>query len=60
VQVDPTKPKLKPPRTKRLKLKFEVFLSSSAFKFYLRRYTSEADKMASMAGAYTRSRFSST
>ena len=38
VQVDPIKPKLKPPRTKRLKLKCDVLLSKSAFKSNLRRY----------------------
>jgi hypothetical protein len=39
VQVDPIKPKLKPPGTKRLKLECDVLLSTSAFKFNLRRYT---------------------
>ena len=38
VQVDPTKPKLKPPRTKHLKLKCDTLLQTSAFKFNLRRY----------------------
>jgi len=38
VQVDPIKPKLKPPGTKRLKLKCDILLSTSAFKFNLRRY----------------------
>jgi len=38
VQVDPMKPKMKPPGTKRLKLKWEILLSISAFKFNLRRY----------------------
>jgi len=37
-QVDPIKPKLKPPGTKRLKLDCDVRLSTSAFKFILRRY----------------------
>jgi len=32
------KPKLKPPGTKRLELKCDVLLSTSAFKFDLRRY----------------------
>jgi hypothetical protein len=32
-------PKLKPPGTKRLKLKCDILLSNSAFKFNLRRYT---------------------
>jgi len=38
VQVDPIKPLLKPPGTKRLKLKCDVLLSNLAFKFNLRRY----------------------
>jgi len=32
-------PKLKPPGTKRLKLKCDTLLSTSAFKFKLRRYS---------------------
>jgi len=39
VQVDPIKPALKAPGTERLKLKYDVPLSSFAFKFNLRRYT---------------------
>ena len=39
MQVDPMKPKLKPPGTKRLRLKCDILLSTSAFKFNLRRYT---------------------
>jgi len=39
VQVDPIKPALKAPGTKRLKLKCDVLLSTSAFKFNVRRYT---------------------
>jgi len=39
VQVESMKPKLKPPGSKRLKLKWEILLSNSAFKFNLRRYT---------------------
>jgi len=39
VQVDPVKPKLKLPGTKRLKLKCHVLRSTSAFRFNLRRYT---------------------
>ena len=39
VQVGPMKPILKPPRSKRLKLKYDVLLSYFAFKFNLRRYT---------------------
>ena len=38
VQVDPIKPKLKPPGTKRLKPNCDVLLSISAFEFNLRRY----------------------
>ena len=37
VQVDPMKPTLKPPGTKRLKLKYDELLSNFAFKFNLRR-----------------------
>jgi len=37
---DPMKPKVKPPETKRLKLKCDILLSTSAFKFNLRRYAS--------------------
>jgi len=40
VQVDATKPKLTPPGTMRLKLKCDILLSTSTFKFKLRRYTS--------------------
>jgi glyoxylase-like metal-dependent hydrolase (beta-lactamase superfamily II) len=32
------RPKLKPRESERLKLKCDVLLSTSAFKFYLRRY----------------------
>ena len=39
VQVDPMKPNLKPPGTKRLKLNCGILLSTYAFKFNLRRYT---------------------
>ena len=38
MQVDPIKPTLKAPGTKRLKLKNDVPLSNFAFKFNLRRY----------------------
>jgi hypothetical protein len=41
VQVDPTIPKLKPPGTRRLKLKCDILLSTSAFKVKLRRYIEE-------------------
>ena len=39
MQVDRIKPKLKPPGTKRLKLKCDGLLLSFAFKCNLRRYT---------------------
>jgi hypothetical protein len=39
VQVDPIKPKLKAPGSKRLKLKNYDLLSNIAFKCKLRRYT---------------------
>jgi hypothetical protein len=39
MQVDPMKPKLKPPGDMRLKLKCDVLLSTSASRFILRRYT---------------------
>ena len=39
MQVDPIKPKFKPPGSKRLKLKCDVLLSNFALKFNLRRYT---------------------
>jgi len=38
-QVDPMRPVLKAPGTKRLKLKCDILLSTSAFKFKLRRHT---------------------
>ena len=38
VQVDPIKPTLKPPGTKRLKLKCDELRSSFGFKFNVRRY----------------------
>ena len=59
MQVDPIKPKLKAPGTKRVKLNCDVLLSTSAFKFKLRRYTKAAMKYIE-AGAYTRSGWSST
>jgi len=42
MQVDPIKPSLKPPGTERLKMKCDVLLSTVAFKFNLRRYSSGA------------------
>jgi hypothetical protein len=41
VQVDPIKPELKPPGTKRLKLQYDEPLSNFAFNFNLHRYTKE-------------------
>ena len=38
MQVDPIKPMLKAPRTKRLNLQYDEPLSNFAFKFNLRRY----------------------
>jgi hypothetical protein len=38
------KPMLKPPGTQHLKLKCDVLLSTSAFKFSLRRYIKEFSK----------------
>ena len=58
VQVDPVKPKLKPPGTKRLKLKGDVLFSSVAFKYDLRRYATE--EAAAQAGTSTRPLLRST
>jgi len=41
VQVDPIKPKLKLPGTKRFKLTCDILLSRSAFKFNLLRFIKE-------------------
>ena len=41
MQVDPIKPTLNAPGTKRLKLKYDEPLSNVAFKFNLRRYSKE-------------------
>ena len=38
VQLDPIKPKLKPPGNERLKLNRDILLSNFAFKLNLRRY----------------------
>jgi hypothetical protein len=43
VQVDPIKPELKAPGTKRLKLKSDEPLSSFGFKFKLRRYMKDPE-----------------
>ncbi len=69
VQVDPLKYKLKAPGAKRLKLTCDIVLSTSAFKFNLRRYIVDdafpiaeelGDILELLAGAYTRSHFRST
>jgi len=39
VQLYPIKPTLKPPRTKRLKLKYDELVSNFDFNFSLRRYS---------------------
>jgi hypothetical protein len=60
------KPKLKPPGTERLKLMYDILLSTAAFKCKLRRYVKGApnyiiDKCTNyMAGNYTRPLFRST
>ena len=45
-QVDPIKPKLKAPGTKRLKLKYDEPISNFAFKFKLRRCNEVAQRLA--------------
>ena len=50
VQVDPIKPALKAPGTKRLKLKYDELLSNLAFKFNLRRYTLVLDEVSMING----------
>jgi hypothetical protein len=52
VQVDPIKPKFKPPGTKRLKLKCAILLSTSAFKCNLRRYKLDSAKFAETIKEY--------
>ena len=42
VQVDPMKPKLKPPGTTHLNLNCDILLSTSAIKFNLHRYGMES------------------
>ena len=49
VQVDPVKPKLKTLGTKRLKLQCDILLSTSAFKFNLRRYNPATTTATTMA-----------
>jgi hypothetical protein len=70
-QVDPIKPTLKAPGTKRLNLLYDKPLSNFAFKFNLRRYNTDSEKLMTgigatgkidvkQAGAYTRPLFGST
>ena len=49
MQVDPIKPTLKPPGTKRFKLNYDVLLSNFAFNFNLRRYPEAAAKVRAEA-----------
>jgi len=51
VQVDPIKPKLKPPGAKRLKLECDEPLSKLGFKFNLRRYSWDSRMDTSSAAA---------
>ena len=53
VQVDPIKPTLTAPGSKRLKLKFDEPLSNFAFKFNMRCYTAGGDDNLG-AGAWSR------
>ena len=55
VQVESMKPKLKPPGTQRLKLKWETLLSKYAFKFNLRRYIWGAQQQVEQGETRTRS-----
>jgi len=62
VQVDPIKPKLKPPGTKRLKIKCDILLSAYPSNFNSRRYTEVSAELVSLlieAEAYTRPLLSS-
>jgi len=52
VQVEPIKSKLNAPGTKRLKLKYDIMLSSFAFSFNLRRYTATGAAAAAAAGSW--------
>ena len=53
VQVDPIKPTLKPPGTKRLKLKCDILGLTSAFKFKSRRYIPGVEKPKDVADSLT-------
>jgi len=54
VQVDPMRLTLRPTGTKRLKLKCDVLLSTSAFKFNLRRYPVGWSARRSIRGGWLR------
>jgi hypothetical protein len=49
VQIDPIKPALKAPRSKRLELRYDELLSNVAFKFDLRRYIMDAEMYDGMS-----------
>ena len=51
VQVDPMRPKLKPPGIKRLKLGYDGLLSNFGFKFNLRRYNLAAGQFGFVSRA---------
>ena len=57
VQVHPIKAKLKPPVSKSLRLKCDKLLSNVAFKFNLRRYSTEVEPgaLTVVAGGFFRS-----
>ena len=48
VQVDPINATLRAPGTERLKLNYEELLSNFGFKFKLRRYNKELEKLSTM------------
>jgi len=50
VQVDPIKPKLKPPGTKRLKLNCDILLSTCALKSNMRHYSKVERSWEGIAG----------
>jgi hypothetical protein len=54
VQVDPTKPTLKAPGTKRLRLKYDGVLSGFAFKSNSRRYSTELLRLSGMLYGFLR------
>ena len=60
MQVDAIKPKLKAPKIKLLKLKYDKPLSKIAFKFNMRRYITEDGKMISRQCISGRASHSST